>query len=207
MKIVLAVEGTDGAGKSSLATYVKDLCAEHDRACTLVGRQTGFVSPVVAKLSRLLREETRALAPRADVFVRIAREYQRAHLAAVAPPGVVLLDRFVLTVLSLARIHGYEVDLITRLLQDITARADLFATIFVQCPFEVARSRVSSRNQAGVQVRQRGERLLRRVAEFMEEDFHRGLLTGQQWLVDNSRALENGEEQVASYLLPHLQKT
>src|SRR5437588_7484552 len=106
MKIVLAIGGMDGAGKSSLARFVQRLCAEQGHPCSRIGRRTGYVSPSVAKLTQLLGEECANLTPHAEVFARMAREYQRAHLAASAPPGIILLDRFVLTILALARVHG-----------------------------------------------------------------------------------------------------
>jgi thymidylate kinase len=206
MKIVVAIEGVDGSGKSSLAQFIQQLCQQHGRSCSLIGRRAGFISPAILKVSDLLREEVRNLTPHADVFLRIAREFQRAHMATLAPQGVVVLDRFVLTVLSLARIYGHDVELITQFLRDIAARADLRATIFVHCPFEVAWTRAGNRGDGLSSNKRRGEKLLRRVAEFMVEDFHRGLLTGQQWPVDNSKEFKDCEEQVANYLIPYLEE-
>jgi len=204
MKIVVAIEGVDGSGKSSLANFIQRLCQEHGQSCSLIGRRAGYITPAIAKLSQVLREEVRALTPQADLFLRIAREYQRAHVAALAPQGIVLLDRFVLTVLSLARVYGHDPDPLTPFLREIVARADLRATLYVQCPFEVACNRVKIRRPDS-STRHRGEAMLRRVADFMVEDFQRGLFTGQQWPVDNSKSLAEGQEQVASYLLPYFQ--
>ncbi|HLN29992.1 MAG TPA: hypothetical protein VK395_19780 [Gemmataceae bacterium] len=205
MKIVLAIEGMDGSGKSSLARFIQSLCEQHQCRCTAIGRRSCTISPAVVKLTEILREEVRNLTPQADIFVRLAREYQRAHLAASAPRGVVVLDRFVLTILSLIRIHGQDAELLTPLLREITMRANLHATIFVQCPFETATSRVKERRQR-LPSGSKSEILLRRVAGYLEEEFHRGALTGQQWLVDNSKTLSDGEDQVAAYLLPYLVK-
>jgi hypothetical protein len=44
------------------------------------------------------------------------------------------------------------------------------------------------------------------MAQYVQDDFEDGILTGQQWSVDNSRTLEEAEEQVADYLLPYLVK-
>jgi thymidylate kinase len=205
MKIVLAIEGMDGSGKSSLTRYIHDLCEQHGYRCTRIGRRTGMVSSAVIKLTHLLREEVHELTPYTDVFVRLAREYQRAHTAALAPPGIVVLDRFVVTILSLVRLHGLNVEMITPLLREMVARANLHATIFVHCPFEAATNRVKERSQ-GLPPGSKNEVLLRRMAGFLEEEFHRGLLTGQQWFVDNSKTLEDAEEQVTGYLLPYLEK-
>jgi thymidylate kinase len=206
MKIVLAIEGMDGAGKSSLGRFVQRLCAEHGMRCSRIGRRTGYVSPCVSKLTQLLGEETGNLIPQAEVFARMSRESQRAHLAMSAPPGIVLLDRFVLTILAIARVHGLDIDLILPLLREMATQVDLHATIFVTCPFDMAWQRVEKRNKGLSSVLRRGEKLFRRVAEYLEEDFHFGLLSGQQWLVENSKTLPEAEEQVAGYLLPYLQK-
>jgi thymidylate kinase len=159
---------------------------------------------LVARLSKVLHEDARGLLPHADMFVRIAREYQRAALAAAVPSGVVVLDRFVLSILAQARYYGHDVDPVLNILKDIAARSHLFATILVQCPFDLAASRAQERNKGSVTTDDRGHR---RLGELVEEDFRRGLLTGQQWSVDNSGELKNTEEQLAVYLSPYLQKS
>jgi hypothetical protein len=47
-------------------------------------------------------------------------------------------------------------------------------------------------------------RLLSRMGDYIEEEFQRGALTGQQWEVDNSGSLEDAQKQIEGYLLPHL---
>jgi hypothetical protein len=85
-------------------------------------------------------------------------------------------------------------------------RAHLHATIFVRCPFEVADSRVKSRSLRPGARENQAEPIRRRVADFLEDDFQRGFLTGQQWLVDNSDTLQTAEEQLVHYLLPFFLK-
>ena len=92
-----------------------------------------------------------------------------------------VLDRFVLTILSLIRIHGQDAELLTPLLREITMRANLHATIFVQCPFETATSRVKGRRQR-LPSGSKSEILLRRVAGYLEEEFHRGALRASNGL-------------------------
>jgi thymidylate kinase len=206
MKIVLAFEGADGAGKSTLVSATKNRCAEFGRQFTAVGRREVSASPVVARLSKVLHEEAGPLLPQADVFVRIAREYQRGALAAAVPTGVVVLDRFVLSILGLVRYYGHDADPILTILKDIVARAHLFATVLVQCPFELAASRVQQRDKGSLLRIIGDERAHRRLAELIEEDFRRGLLTGQQWTVDGSGTLQDAEAQLMAYLFPYLRK-
>jgi thymidylate kinase len=203
-KIVLAIEGIDGSGKSSLVESLARLCAKHGQRFTQVGRRDGNISPAIARLTQFLVEETRHLTPQGDVFLRIAREYERAQQAALTQSGLVVLDRFVLSVLALARVNGPDVRLVEPPLREIAEHAGLFATMFVQCPFEVARRRVQERRPQTWKKKERTERILQRMADCMREDFRRGHLTGQQWLVDNSASFAAAEEQAAGYLLPFL---
>ena len=204
MKIVLAIEGLDGAGKSSLAALVKRLCEQHGQSFTLIGRREATAGVLVGRLSRLLREETR-LAPQAALLIRLAREHHRADLAAAVPDGVVVLDRFVLSVLALVRLNGLDLFPFRTLLKEVATRAHLHATLFARCPFEVARSREQERDQGQAVNLGHGMTLQRRLGEFLEDDFQSGVLTGQQWPVDNAGSLEAAEVQLEDYLLPYLQ--
>jgi thymidylate kinase len=206
MKIVLAFEGMDGAGKTSLSAFTQKLCAEHGRRFTLIGRRESYASALVGRLTRILHEEAANLSPTAESLLRIARDHERACLAATSRSDVVILDRFVLSTLALVRLYGQEVEALFRPLHDVVVRANLRATVFVTCNFETARNRVKERNLNRPPRRSRDDRVLRKLAEFMEQDFWAGALTGQQWAVDNSQALLAAEEQMAGYLLPYLQK-
>jgi thymidylate kinase len=204
MKIVLAFEGMDGSGKTSLAIFSRRLCEQNGLPFTLIGRREGFSSPLVGQLTKIIHDEP--LAAHAETYLRIAREYLRAGLASQAAAGVVVLDRFVISLFSLVRIHGLDPGPIEAILKDLVARAHLHATVMVSCPFDTARSRVTERNlpltARGVQ----DDRFLRKLAALMDAEFSRGLLTGQQWLVDNSGELKAAEDQLAAYLYPYIQR-
>jgi thymidylate kinase len=204
MKIVLALEGIDGAGKSTLADFTRRLCEQQGQPLTAVGRRAATASPLVGRLTRLLQEETAALTPRADVFLRIAREYQRASLAALVPEGVVVLDRFVLSTLALARVRNLAIDAVLPILEDVAARGHLFATVFVKCPWEEAWRRAGERKDEPAPRGDGRQSFERKMAELLEKDFRAGILTRNQWLVDNTGSLEDAEQQVAGYLLPYL---
>jgi dTMP kinase len=203
MGIVLALEGVDGAGKSSLAGSLLRLCQEHGRQFTLVGRGEATGGPLVGKLSRLLREEA-GLTPPAEMFLRLAREHQRACLAASVASGVVVLDRFVLSVLAQVRLNGLDVYPFLHLLRDVVARAHLHATVLVRCPFAVAEHRARERDRGSTSSERHGAALRERLGEFLEDDFESGTLTGQQWPVDNAGELQSAEAQLREYLLPYL---
>jgi hypothetical protein len=83
-------------------------------------------------------------------------------------------------------------------------RANLHATVLVRCPFELAWARVQRRNQGRTMIRGWNEQLLSRMGEYMEEEFRHGVLTGQQWEVNNTGTLEEAQKQLQGYLLPIL---
>jgi thymidylate kinase len=203
MKIIVAIEGVDGAGKTTLGLHIQKRCEEHGQRFTLIGRRGSHASGAVGRLTRFLHDECPYLSPQADLHMRLAREYQRAYQAATTPGGLVVLDRFVLSVLALARLNGQDAEAMQPFFKDIAARAHLHATIFVDCPFEIATGRAQERSPGPVTKRSYGEPQLRRLGEIMAADFSSGLLTGQQWRIDNSGTLEAAQQQLDSYLLPY----
>jgi len=206
-KLVIAIEGMDGSGKSSLIGFMKRLCEKYGQPFTQIGRREAHSSRLVGKMTRMLHRQAAELTPQADLFLRVARDHQRVELASSVPAGVVVLDRFVLSNLALARIHGQNVEAVMHLLKDLVARAHLHATIFVKCPFDVAWLRVKERNLALTPRGNRGEDFLRKMTELMDEEFEKGVVTAQRWIVDNSDELAVAEKQLAAHLLPYLQKT
>jgi thymidylate kinase len=203
MKIVVAVEGIDGSGKSSVAQLVEELCASHKQPFTRIGRRTGLVNPAITKLTHVLGRESSHLTAQAEMFVRLGREAQRAHLASTVSTGIVLLDRFVLSVLAVARFHNQDAEQIYKHLKQIMVRADLHATVLVECPLEVAWSRVLVRGGSRSGQSENSRRVMRRMAQYMEEDYRRGNLTGRQWPIDNAGSLAGTAEQLADYLVPY----
>jgi len=142
--------------------------------------------------------------PEADFLIRVARDVQRGKLAAQAPPGVVLLDRFVINDLSMIRGAGVDPGPLLGLLQGIKTQAHVGATILVKCPFELASTRVNFRDRDHPVRESRTESYLRKMAVYLEEEFERGILTGLKWPVDNSHNLAGAEQEVTRYLLPYL---
>jgi dTMP kinase len=206
MKTVLAVEGIDGSGKTTLVAFARKLCEEHGLPFTSIGRGVSSANPLIGRLTRFLQEEITGLTPRADTFLRIARDYQRACLAALVPEGLVILDRFVLSILALARIRQLDTGPIVAILHDIMARGHLSGTILVQCPLEEARRRVADRGVDPESSNPGRFHFQREVQDVLQEEFDRGLLTGKQWLVDNSQSSQKSQEQVTRVLMPYLQK-
>jgi thymidylate kinase len=203
-KLVLAIEGPDGSGKSSLIRFMKDFVEQQARTFTWIARRGLYASPEVERMTRVLKDEKKVLTPEADFLIRVARDVQRGKLAAQAPPGVVLLDRFVINDLSMIRSAGHDPGPLLGLLQGIKTQAQVDATILVRCPFELASARVNLRDRDHHVRESRTESYLRKMAAFLEEEFERGILTGLKWPVDNSHNLAVAEQEVTRYLLPYL---
>ena len=206
-KIVLAIEGADGAGKSTLLDKMKLLCDVYGRRLTRIGRRGKHAHPLVGRMTRLLHEEGDELTPFAEISLRLARESQRADLAAAAPAGIVVLDRFVISLLALIRNHGENTEPFLPVLRQITERAGLYATIFVECPFDVAWDRLRRRDEGSAVRDLRGQAVLQRLAQLAEEEFRRGEFTGRPWPIENSGPFGLSEQALARYLVPFLDRS
>jgi thymidylate kinase len=201
LKLVVAIEGIDGAGKSSLARHIETLCARHDRQCMRIRRRS---AGAIGQLTQVLREQASTLTPQADIFLRIARAYQQAQWAAQATASVVVLNRFALSIFAAARAYGLDPSRFLPLLKNLVQSADVQATILVTCPLEIAWSRVTRRNSGSSPIRTVTEKRLRRMARSLQKGFRHPLLTGQRWLVDNSKTPHESQQQLADYLVPYL---
>lgn len=202
MKTMIAIEGADGSGKTLLVQYAESLCNELGCPFRCIGRENG----VAGYLSTLLNEESKQLTPFADALIRVAREHERALEATRCSSGIVILDRFVLSILSRVRQHNLIVPWFMEVLRDITKLAGLHATILVRCPFDVAWERTVSRVASGEKQMSPKERLgadfNRKLVGYIENDFNAGELTGDRWVVNNSGSKEAAQAQLHDLLLP-----
>jgi thymidylate kinase len=148
------------------------------------------------------------LVAEADLFLRVGREYQRAEEAARVERGVVLLNRFVISVLARVRVAGRDVALFTSLLHGAVHKACVTGTVYVACPFPVAWERVQQGIRTGTRrpspQDKRGREYNERLYHFPWADFERGELTGERWRVDNSGSLEEAQRQLEEQVLPRL---
>src|SRR5262245_12511898 len=54
-KLVLAIEGPDGSGKSSLIRFMKDYVEQHGRTFTWIARRGPYASPEVERMTLMLK--------------------------------------------------------------------------------------------------------------------------------------------------------
>lgn len=212
MPIVICIEGSDGSGKSTVCRLIQEECLDRGLTCQVVGRVGESASSYVRDLTNLTKElaqDRNAFVVEADFHLRLARECLRAAECRKSPADIVVLDRFVLSVLSRIRIDGVQSELYLPHLREITSRADLVATVFCMCPFELAWSRV--RNDVGIGVRAtlspkeaRGEEYLRRLSEAMSHDFTQLDWIGERVPIATDSTSEETASQIRTLLFEKL---
>lgn len=146
----------------------------------MIGRTDKDALPLVGKfttLSKELTSERRAYPVEADFHLRIAREYVRAESCRRADARVVILDRFVLSVLSRMRVDAPPgAERYIEHLNGVVQHADLAVTIYCKCPFETAYQRLIADVQRGDRSslspkEQRGKAYLQSLHDAMASDF------------------------------------
>lgn len=180
MKTIISIEGADGSGKSTLCRHLLAECKNRGWTAQVIGRTDEDALPLVAKITKLSKEltsEGNSYPVEADFHLRIAREYIRAESCRRAVSQVVILDRFVLSVLSRMRVDAPSgaaryIDH----LKDVVRHAGLAATIYCKCPFETAYQRLISDVEGGRRgslspKEQRGKDYLQSLHEAMALDF------------------------------------
>ena len=178
MKTVICIEGADGSGKSTLAKLLIGECESQGLRCQVIGRKAEDSSPDIARITALSQELDRDAPPEAGFHLRIAREYLRAEACRQSDANVVILDRFILSVLSRLRTDGTDAEPYIEHLKAIARRAELAATIFCECPFEIAWQRVNEEVQRGRRLalspkEAKGEAYLRLLHNSMQLDFEK----------------------------------
>jgi thymidylate kinase len=208
MKIVACIEGADGSGKSTLTRELVRLCESKGISTHVIGRKADDSTPTIGAitgLSQRLQQDDASYPVETDIHLRLAREYLRAEQCMRSTSQLVILDRFVLSVLSRVRAAGLNDDLYIAQLQEIAKTAGLNATIYCDCPFEVAWARVNASVASGDRSslspkEQRGSAYLRDLDEWMRRDFRRLEWLGNTYSVMTAKGSELMRTQCAEIL-------
>ena len=188
MKTVICIEGADGSGKSTLAKLLIYECESRGLQCQVIGRRYGDSSPDIGRITALSQELDKEAPPEAGFHLRIAREYLRAEECRRAEVDVVILDRFILSVLSRLRTDGTDAGRYMEHLKEIALLAELAATILCDCPFEIAWQRVNAEVESGYRANlspkeAKGEGYLRLLHKSMQTDFKQLTWIGSKHLI------------------------
>lgn len=194
MKTVICIEGADGSGKSTLAKLLIGECESRGLRWQLIGRKAEDSSPDIAKITSLSQELDKGAPPEAGFHLRIAREHLRAEECRRSDADIVILDRFILSVLSRVRTDGTDAEPYIGHLKAVMRQADLAATVFCQCPFEVAWRRVNDEVKSGGRAslspkEAKGEQYLRRLHDAMKNDFEMLTWLGDKYSISTNLGL------------------
>ena len=198
MKIVICIEGADGSGKSRLSEELVKLCSERGLTSRVIGRKAVDATPAIGAITALSqdRRQTHKIdSPDADIHLRLAREHLRAEECGRSSADIVVLDRFVLSVLSRVRINCLDDERLVSQLRGIAAKAELGATLYCECPFEVAWSRVTASVESGEREslspkEERGPEYLRALHDIMKDDFNELDWIGDKYAIDTASGIE-----------------
>jgi thymidylate kinase len=112
----------------------------------------------------------------------------------------VILDRFVLSVLSRIRVDGESGSTFLPHLKDIAVRSTLAATIYCDCSFETAWDRVNAEVRNGGRAalspkEMKGPIYLRRLHDAIKADFDRLDWIGAKYSIATDRGIETMMDQ------------
>lgn len=205
MKLVICIEGADGSGKSRLSDELVRQCEQHGLTSQVIGRKALDATPAIGAITALTQDLPRKHkleSPDADIHLRLAREHLRAEACLQSTANIIILDRFVLSVLSRIRVGGLPDECLVSQLRDIAAKARLGATLYCDCPFEVAWSRVTASVASGEREslspkEERGTDYLSALHNSMRADFDRLDWIGDKYSVDTSQGTDLMERELA----------
>lgn len=144
--VIVAVEGYDGSGKSTITAALVAGLQGHGRTVATVGRRGPDATPALESLTNLILRtdgHVEHLDPDAEAHIRLARACQRIAIARASTADVVILDRWLgsdLGQLGDATRAEYSDDY-----SSLASAVDI--SLYLEGPFDVLWSRVSSRPQ------------------------------------------------------------
>lgn len=147
--LFITLEGVDGAGKSSHIEYVADAVRTGGRPHVIVTREPGGTELAERLRQAILAEPMSPLMETLLVFAARADHVAKVIRPALAAGSSVICDRFTDATLAYQGAgHGVCADLITTLAQAAHPGLEPDRTLVFDCPYEVARQRLSKTGRA-----------------------------------------------------------
>ncbi|MEU2909198.1 hypothetical protein ACFYM3_15995 [Streptomyces massasporeus] len=148
MVFVLAVEGYDGAGKTTLVKNISAILAERRVDCTVIGRGAADSSTNIAAMTQVIKRSDGGfdrLSPCSDMFIRLARTHARIGIAQASGSQVVIFDRFI--PYDISRLDEGVSDVGRSLFRDTARAFPVDLTVYLSAEFDVLWGRVNSRSE------------------------------------------------------------
>lgn len=140
--LLVAIEGIDGGGKTSIAGAISQWCGERGLACHMTKEPTGI------SFGNTLRESAhsgrRTLDDELDLFILDRREHVKRSIApALKQSAIVILDRYYWSTAAYQGARGADIEQILARNYEFAPKPDL--TILLDVPVSVGRQRIKSR--------------------------------------------------------------
>jgi dTMP kinase len=165
--VLIAVEGIDGAGKTTLVHELGIRLKEHVACPVVVTKEPGG-TPLGLQLRELLQHQEMALAPQAECLLFMADRAQHfAHIVipALANGAIVLSDRMGDSSLAYQSYgRGHDSGIITMLNQWTMHGILPNCTLYLKIPVDLAYERMRQRKAVPTAFEQQGRFFMERVA-------------------------------------------
>jgi dTMP kinase len=140
--LLIAIEGIDGAGKTSVATALAQWCGERGIACCMSKEPTGV------SFGKTLRESAQSgrgtIDDELDMFILDRRDHVARTIApALAKNAIVILDRYYWSTAAYQGARGADIQQILARNHEFAPKPDL--TIVLDVPVSIGRQRISTR--------------------------------------------------------------
>lgn len=183
---VLIFEGTDASGKTTLIEEFAKHLAENKITHKIITRKDNENTHGISKIIQAPEIE-----PISEVLLRCGREYIRYQELLDNNIRYFLLDRALLSIVSMIRIYQLDCKLFSNILYDLKSRLKSYGTVLCNPPFEAARKRMTERQiKSGLHLSKkeaRGKDFNLEIYSILSQEFRKGDFTGHRLELDTHK--------------------
>lgn len=151
--LLIAVEGIDGAGKTSVATALSQWCGERGLACHMSKEPTGV--DFGETLRKSAESGRLSLDDELDLFILDRREHvKRSIRPGLESDAIMILDRYYWSTAAYQGARGADTELIIERNLEFAPKPDL--TLLLDVPPDIGRQRILNRGDRPNEFEDRG---------------------------------------------------